>query len=59
MSRIIDQIEDNLNGDILDSDSTDLKDTYNIVKGLQNRSYKGRDAIRVLVKNYPKIKVNN
>jgi hypothetical protein len=56
MSRIIDQIEDNLNGDILDSDSTDLKDTYNIVKGLQNRSYKGRDAIRVLVKNYPKIK---
>lgn len=56
ISRVIDSIEDNLNGDILDSDSTDLKDTYNIIKGLENRSYKGRDAIRVLIKNYPKIK---
>ena len=56
MSRAIDSIEDNVSGDYLESDSTDLKDAYNIVKGLQNRSYKGRDAIRVLIKNYPKIK---
>lgn len=56
LSRMFDEVEDNLNGDFLDSDATDLKDAYNLIKSLENRTYKNRPALKVFVSNYPKIK---
>ena len=56
LSRMFDEVEDNLNGDFFDSDATDLKDAYNLIKSLENRTYKNRPALKVFVSNYPKIK---
>ena len=55
MSRLIDELDDQLSGDYFEGDSTDMMDALNALKGAVGMTYKGKDAIKVLVSNYPKI----
>ena len=55
ISRVIDSLEDQLNGDVIDSDSTDMSDALKVLKGVVGKTYKGKDAISVIKSNYPKI----
>jgi hypothetical protein len=56
ISRVIDELDDQLSGDFLDGDSTDMKDALRALKSVVGKTYKGVDAVKVIVSNYPKIK---
>ena len=55
ISRVIDNLEDQLNGDVLESDSTDMLDALKVLKSVVGKTYRGKDAISVIKSNYPKI----
>ena len=55
LSVVMDDLNDNLSGDLIDGDSTDMVDALNIVKGLQGKFYKSVSAIKTLKHNYPKV----
>ena len=55
LSSIIDELDDQLSGDFFESDSTDMMDALNVLKGAVGRTYKGKDAISIIKLNYPKI----
>ena len=56
LSRIIDDLDDQLSGDFFEGDASDMLDALNVLKTAQGKTYKGQDAIKVIVYNYPKIK---
>ena len=51
----MEDLNDNLSGDLLDGDSTDMIDALNIVKGIEGKTYKSSTAIKTLIHNYPKV----
>jgi hypothetical protein len=53
LSIVIDNLNDNLSGDLFDGDSTDMVDALNIVKGVVGKTYKGKTAIKTIIHNYP------
>jgi len=55
LSIAMEDLNDNLNGDLLDGDSTDMVDALNIVKGIEGKTYKSSTAIKTLIHNYPKV----
>ena len=55
ISRVIDNLEDQLNGDVLESDSTDMLDALKVLKSVVGKTYKGKEAISIIKSNYPKI----
>ena len=55
LSRIIDDLDDQLSGDFFEGDASDMLDALNVLKTAQGKTYKGQDAIKVIVYNYPKI----
>jgi hypothetical protein len=64
LSGIITDLNDNLMGDWFDGDSTDMKDTLNIIKRLKDRTYtnssgKTGSAINTIITNYPKLHGNS
>ena len=55
LSIAMEDLNDNLSGDLLDGDSTDMIDALNIVKGIEGKTYKSSTAIKTLIHNYPKV----
>lgn len=55
ISSVIDDLEDQLNGDFFESDSTDMLDALSILKSVVGKTYKGRDAIQVIKATYSKV----
>ena len=55
LSIAMEDLNDNLSGDLLDGDSTDMMDALNIVKGIEGKTYKSSTAIKTLIHNYPKV----
>ena len=55
LSAVIDELDDQLSGDFFESDSTDMMDALNALRGVVGKTYKGRDAIEILKINYPKV----
>jgi len=55
LSVAMEYLNDNLSGDLLDGDSTDMVDALNIVKGIEGKTYKSSTAIKTLIHNYPKV----
>lgn len=53
LSVVIEDLNDNLSGDLFDGDSTDMVDALNIVKGVVGKTYKGKTAIKTIIHNYP------
>ena len=53
LSIVIEDLNDNLSGDLFDGDSTDMVDALNIVKGVVGKTYKGKTAIKTIIHNYP------
>jgi len=49
---VIDVIDDNLSGDFFESDDTDMKDALDALKGVVGKTYKDKDAVKVVVVNY-------
>lgn len=59
LSIVIDDLNDNLSGDLFDGDSTDMVDALNIVKGVVGKTYKGKPAIKTIINNYPTLYGNS
>ena len=55
ISGAITKLDDQLSGDMLDGDATDMKDAYKILKSFEGTTYNGKDSIQVIKNYYPKI----
>jgi hypothetical protein len=55
ISKAIDALDDNLSGDWFDTDSEDMVDALQTIKPFVGRTYKGKDAIKLISHNYSKI----
>lgn len=55
VSKIIKGLDDQLSGDYLEGDNTDMLDALKLIKSAVGKTYKERDAISVIKSNYVRI----